>query len=218
MTIEERIRQQLQNLIEDGRILTEGDPGQLTTGNACAGWLAAADHIVSMVCRQSTDPYRRSTSAIMKSGTGSNYAAHRAVGKMTALLKRLVSDVENGLIASVVSIAQADALDDLLDQAQDYHRKQHKEGAGILATAVFEDTVRRVARANDVAESGTKLDTLITALDQSDVITSIVAKRCRAAAGVRNDALHAQWDTVTLKDVESVLRLTRELLSDHLAK
>jgi hypothetical protein len=218
MTIEERIRQQLLNLIEDGRKLTEGDPKQLTIGNACAGWLAAADHIVSMVCRQPTDPYRRSTSAIITSGTGSNYVAHRAVGKMTALLNRLANDVENGLIASVVSIAQAEALDDLLDQAEDYHRKQHKVGAGILATAVFEDTVRRVARANEVADSGTKLDTLITELDQRDVITSIVAKRCRAAAGVRNGALHAQWDTVTLEDVESVLRLTRELLSDRLAK
>jgi hypothetical protein len=43
-----------------------------------------------------------------------------------------------------------------------------------------------------------------------------VAKRCRAAAGARNKALHAQWDEITLQDVESVIALTRELLTTHL--
>lgn len=217
MTIEDRIRQKMQSLIEDGRTLTAGDREQPTVWNACVGWLASADHIVSTVCGKSADAYRQSALAIMRS-TASNYAAHRAVGKMTALLERLADDVENALVASVISAAQAEALDDLLDQAADYHRKQHKEGAGILATAVFEDTLRRVARAHDVPEAGVALDSVISALDQKDVITSIVAKRCRAAAGVRNGALHAQWDRVTLGDVDTVLHLTRELLSNHLAK
>jgi hypothetical protein len=38
-----------------------------------------------------------------------------------------------------------------------------------------------------------------------------VAKRCRAAAGARNKALHAQWGEITLQDVEKVIALTREL-------
>ena len=128
---------------------------------------------------------------------------------MVELLRHLAADVENGLIATVVSTAQAEALDDLLDQAEDYYRRKHKEGAGILATAVFEDTVRRIARASEVTEARVKLDARITELNREDVITSIVAKRCRAASGVRNGALHAQWETVTLDDVHDVLRLTR---------
>ena len=71
---------------------------------------------------------------------------------------------------------------------------------------------------HDVHEAKVPLDTVITTLDQKDVITSIVAKRCRRPAGVRNGALHAQWDTVTLDDVDTVLRPTRELLSSHLAE
>ena len=147
MTIEDRIRQQMQRLITDGSALAGGvfDEAHRSAG---VGWLASADHCVSMVCAKPTDPYRRSTAAILSSEEATNYAVNNCVGQLTELLKRLVVDVENGLVASVVSAAQAEALDDLLDQAADYHRRQHMEGAGILATAVFEDTVRRVARAS----------------------------------------------------------------------
>ena len=143
---------------------------------------------------------------------------NNVVGCLTELLKRLASDVDNGLVASVAAIAGAETLDDLLDQAEEYYRKSHKEGAGNLATAVLEDTVRRIARAHKVTEAGVKLDSLITTLTQDDVITSIVAKRCRAAAGVRNATLHAQWDQVTIEDVDSVIRLTRQLLSECLSR
>jgi hypothetical protein len=43
-----------------------------------------------------------------------------------------------------------------------------------------------------------------------------MAKRCRAASGARNKALHAQWDQITLQDVEMVIALARELLTGHL--
>jgi hypothetical protein len=100
----------------------------------------------------------------------------------------------------------------LLDQAKEYHKRNNKEGSGILGTAVFEDTVRRLARANMVTEAGTKTDRIISELDKKGTINGIIAKRCRVAAGVRNHALHAQWNEFSLSDVEDVIRLTNEPL------
>jgi uncharacterized protein YutE (UPF0331/DUF86 family) len=77
--------------------------------------------------------------------------------------------------------------------------------------------MRRVARTNQVSDKDVKTDTLITALDQNGTITGVMAKPCRAAAGIRNKALHAQWDEYTLDDVRAVIVLTRELINAHLA-
>src|SRR6478609_3526736 len=57
--------------------------------------------------------------------------------------QRVSSDIESGLISSIANAARAETLDDLLGQAKEYHQRNRKEGAGILATAVYEDTIRR---------------------------------------------------------------------------
>jgi uncharacterized protein YutE (UPF0331/DUF86 family) len=103
-----------------------------------------------------------------------------------------------------------------LDQAAEYHKRRQLQGSSILATAVFEDTLRRICRSNGISDRDVSSDTLITALDQGGFITSVMAKRCRAASGARNKALHAQWDQITLQDVEMVIALARELLTGHL--
>jgi hypothetical protein len=59
---------------------------------------------------------------------------------------------------------------------------------------------------------------VISALAKQDVITGIVAKGCRLAAGVRSEALHANWDGYELADVKRVIEITRELLKEHLTR
>jgi uncharacterized protein YutE (UPF0331/DUF86 family) len=120
--------------------------------------------------------------------------------------------MDAGVIVDVGNAIRAETLDNLLDQAKEYHKRNNKEGSGILGTAVFEDTVRRLARANMVTEAGTKTDRIISELDKKGTINGIIAKRCRVAAGVRNHALHAQWNEFSLSDVEDVIRLTNEPL------
>jgi uncharacterized protein YutE (UPF0331/DUF86 family) len=63
-----------------------------------------------------------------------------------------------------------------------------------------------------------KLDQVISELDKKDVITSLMAKRCRTAAGVRNHALHAQWDELSPDDIADVIRLTHQLLTEQLSR
>ena len=118
-------------------------------------------------------------------------------------------------VTSITAAASAETLDDLLGQAGEYHKRKNKEGAGILATAIFEDTIRRLARLSGVTEVSVRTDQIISDLNSKDIITGIMAKRCRVAAAVRNSALHAHWNEFTLTDIEDVIRLTRELLSGY---
>lgn len=141
------------------------------------------------------------------------------MGEFTQFLKRLLEDIDDGLLASVADQASAEAFDDLLDHAESYLKDGRKDGSGILATAVFEDTVLRIARTHGVHEAESmKLDKLFTELQKLGVITGIDAKGCRLAAGVRNKALHANWNDFELPDVARTIGITRELLKEHLAR
>jgi hypothetical protein len=81
----------------------------------------------------------------------------------------------------------------------------------VIAGIVFEDTIRRICRVLGVAENGVKLDKLISELAKQDhpVLTSLKAKRARAAAGLRTSAAHARWEEIDLGDVAPVIELTK---------
>ena len=212
MVVEQKIRDRILSLVQDGERLAIGDTHDQARNqahaNACMGWIAAANHMVALVCLSPTHPYREASERT-KHWEGFN--ANRGVGELTALLKQLLIDTDQGTLTSVADQARAETLDDLLDQATEYYKLRHLQGSGVLGTTVFEDTIRRICRSNGIADKGVKTDALISALAGRNLITSVVAKRCRAAAGVRNQALHAQWSEVTLKDIEAVISLAREL-------
>jgi uncharacterized protein YutE (UPF0331/DUF86 family) len=138
------------------------------------------------------------------------------MGQAAAVLERLENDIDRGLIASVAMSARAETLDDLLEQAKEYHRRGHQEGSGILATAIYEDTIRRIARVKQIGDPHGPAEQIIIELTKAGVITGVTANRCRTASRVRNSALHAKWGEYTLADVDEVLRITGQLLSDHL--
>jgi hypothetical protein len=218
MVIEQNIQDRIIALVEEGERLSLGNEhGQLlddTHESECVGWMGAANHALAAVCPSPVNAYREAAERIVKHPFG--YALNLGVGHLTSLLKQLLTDIDLGLLSSVANQARAETFDDLLDHAARYHKDQRLDGSAILATAVFEDTLRRICRAKGIPDKDVKSDSLITSLDQGGFITSIVAKRCRAAGGARNKALHAQWDEITLQDVESVIALTRELLTAHL--
>jgi hypothetical protein len=218
MVIEQNIQDRIVALVEEGEGLSCGNEhGQIlddTHESECVGWMGAANHALAAVCPSPVNAYREAAERIVKRDFG--FALNQGVGHLTSLLKQLLVDIEYGLLSSVANQVRAETFDDLLDEAAEYHKRKHLQGSGVLATAVFEDTLRRICRSNGIADKDVKTDPLITALDQGGFITSVVSKRCRAAAGVRNKALHAQWDEITLQDVETVIVLTRELLTAHL--
>lgn len=222
MSIEAALRRRIQQLAEEGRELAVGDRASSRVrdekhAQQCQGWIAAVTHVVSSVCPRLTDPYRVVVDRLVEAPKR-RYIINTTVGELSELLFRLISDVDEGLIASVAEMARGETFDDLLDRADEYLRRQHKEGAAVLTTAVFEDTMRRIAGAHSLAQPDDKMDRIIAEMEKAGIITSVVAKRCRAAAGLRNSALHARWDEFTLHDVEPAISLTRQLIEEHLAR
>lgn len=221
MAIEDNLRTRFKNLIEDGGPLSIGEPEDGWCRDArhvaeCRGWLVAADYAVSLVCPNPNDAYRNTVARILVRDEGAGGTINRTVGELTEILKRLLVDIEDGLLASIANQVTAETFDDLLDHAEKYLNDGRKDGSGILATAVFEDTVRRVGRSHGIDDR--KLDAVISELAKQGIITGLDAKACRLAAGVRNEALHANWDEFELAHVSRTIETTRDLLKNHLAR
>ncbi len=218
--LEERLVDRIQELIALSEGLRQGKPNYGTLKSEqqraeCSAWLGAAYNAICQACALPGHPYRKTYDDIRSGSPRGQVHVH--VGAVGEMLKNMLEDARRGLLTSVADNACAETFDDLLDHADEYFREGRKDGSGILASAVFEDTLRKVARSNEIIEADTNLDAVISSLKREGVITKIVAKRCRTAADVRNAALHADWEAFTLGDVEDVIKLTRQLLEEHLA-
>ena len=57
---------------------------------------------------------------------------------------------------------------------------------------------------------------MINELKERGVITDEQKRRVQASAFVRNKATHADWSGFSLEGVDDTIRLTKELISQHL--
>ena len=141
---------------------------------------------------------------------------HNHVGELAAVLIALQNDADLGLLASVADRTRAETFDNFLDHSDAYLRKNRKNESGVIAGVVFEHSLRRICRKNQVMEKGLRVDKLISDLSSKGLISGVQAKRARVAAHVRTKATHAQWDEFEAEDVQATIRFTWELIESKL--
>jgi len=118
-------------------------------------------------------------------------------------LKALLQDIENGLLTNIEYKISAKSFLDFFDHAKTYLKQNKKMEASVIASSVFEDTIRKIGRKNCLEFP--KLDRLIDELTKSGIITTTELKKYKYFAGIRNDAMHANWDKFTLDDVKDLI-------------
>ena len=216
MPIEDVVVGRIKELIAEAQGLRVADKYGLAKSTedeqACNGWLAAATNIIQMVVPPDS-PYRKYAEKIAGFEHGARIPD--AVGRVGAILARLLKDAQSGLLSSIADHARAEVFDDFLDHAKAYLRDGRKNEAGVIAGVVFEDSVRRVCRKLSILEQGQELDALISRLAKSNTITATKAKRARVAAHVRTKATHAQWNEFELSDVKTTIDFTEEFIAAH---
>ncbi|EGW21429.1 hypothetical protein [Methylobacter tundripaludum] len=218
MEIEEKVRKKFKTLIKKGDQLKHGNENNhvcsIEHQQECTGWLASTHNLVHLVLKSPSNPYRVSIDQIC---TRRGFNSNQFVGTANVILKSLLKDIDLGLLSSIENQTKASVFDDFLDHAKEYLRRKHKNEAGVIAGVVFEDTLRNIYRKMiDSAEKGKTLETLIVDLVHEEILTQTKAKRARVAAHVRTKATHAQWDEFDLKDVDTTIDFTEELILKYL--
>ena len=136
--------------------------------------------------------------------------------RLYGLLESAKEEWDRGLLRKVEYIFVASTFDDFLDHAADYHKGNKKLESSVLASAVLEDTINRIATKNGITPSGMSLEPLIDELVKNNVFTAVKAKRIKGYTSVRNHALHAEWDSFDIRDVGEMINGIRELIEHYI--
>lgn len=140
----------------------------------------------------------------------------QGIGMLIGHLRAIRDAIEVGEFKHFEDEVAAGDLQGFLDYSKAFYAESKKVESSVIAAAVFEDTMRRIANANDLDRS-VKLDMIISALVTKGVITKLESKKFRVYADIRNSALHASWDEFELPDVDDLIRGTEELVVRHMS-
>lgn len=178
-------------------------------------WMTSCANLISLTTAQGSY-FRDELTRITTSKELAGGAPWPLVQKMHGLLASLKDEAEHGLLRRLEDTVMATAFDDFLDHAEAFHRANKAREAGVLAAIVLEDTIKRIATKNNVSGNGLTLEPLVDALAKAQVFTPVKAKRVKAYVGVRNPALHAEWDKFDIRDAGELISGTRELIEHFL--
>lgn len=131
-----------------------------------------------------------------------------------SLFKALKDDYENGYLNSIEMIAQADVLEDQLEQAKELLSKKYKLASAVIAGIVLETSLRKLC-INHSINIG-KLDKMNADLAKANVYNKLYQKKITALAEIRNSAAHGKDSEFTHDDVESMIRDIESFLENYL--
>ncbi len=174
-------------------------------------WIASVANLFRIIATPDTYFHQECERILHDEGLRREVPYH-VVQKLLGLLDSVLEEIQSGLLRKAEYIFIASTFDDFLDHAEEYHKAGKKIESSVLASAVFEDSVRKLGTKSAVKESGVALDALIDALVKVNVLTTVKAKRINGYSAVRNKALHAQWDDFDIRDVGEMIKGTREIL------
>ena len=178
-------------------------------------WLTSAANAIHQVAPPGSF-FRVEVDRLIAGSHQQNGILCKAFEKVLGVLQSLQLEAEAGLLTKLEYQVVATTFDEFIDHAASYHRSGKLQESSVIASAVLEDTIKRIASKNGIASNGMSLDPLIDELAKQNVFSPVKAKRLKAHAAVRNHALHAEWEKFDLKDAAKLIEGVRELLDEYL--
>ena len=178
-------------------------------------WLGSTANLLKLI-DQPNGTFMTKCDRLMNKEDNNTGIPSRIVQKMYGILASAQDEWKRGFLRKIEHIVIAEAFDDFLNHASIYHKGNKKIESSVLASAVLEDTIKKIAQKNNVPPKGKSLEPLIDELVKEGIFTLVKAKRIKGFAGVRNHALHAEWEDFDIKDVGQLISGVRELIDNFL--
>lgn len=209
--IEKRLRDKIAQLIDEADALAamavETDKGYAEA----TAWLVETLNVVKLALPDPFQPFRFQIEL-----TARQTMSSVKVLTIAATLRSLLKDVDRGLVGTITNKIRGETFDDLLDLAVAYRGRDGKDQAGAVVSIVFEDTMRKIYADKIDKVAQPELEQVTIALTKKEVITEEQAAQARAAALVRNKALHANWNGFTMDGVDATIKITKALIEAYL--
>ncbi len=217
-TMQEHVLKRIEELVASGTVtMRSQSKGEYWMRDIVAAqtWMASAANAIQQVAPVGSF-FREELQRLMANDQLKGGIPGTVVEKLLGVLHSVHLEARAGLLMRLEDQVVATAFDDFLDHAAEYHKSGKLKEAAVLSSAVLEDTIKRIAIKNQVDPTSISLDPLIDELAKRSVFSPVKTKRIKSFVGVRNHALHAEWDKLDLRDVGAQIAGVRELLDEHL--
>jgi hypothetical protein len=220
MSTQERIVQQFQELLAEGRQVLQAagwDGSEMQRHPPTPDYTrfrTSALNLIRRSCGENSDHYKELRRlAESKDSANSSYYMMHCFGVVEAASR----DFGSGLLFDMKSLISADVLGDFIEQSEALLQAGYHVPAASLLGAVLEDTLRKLCERHGVqVAQKTKIDSLNADLARAEVYDKLVQKRVTALADIRNNADHGHFDRFRREDVEDMLRWIRSFAADRL--
>jgi uncharacterized protein YutE (UPF0331/DUF86 family) len=154
---------------------------------------------------------------VIRERDGGSLAAFWIKELADRVLRGIIADLDAGIVGNLQGKVVREVLTDFLQLARATSKESGNDAknvAAVLTAALFEDTIRRMARSIGIPHIE-KLQDIITQLKEEGIIQGPQVGIAISYLNFRNRALHAQWDQIERESVASVLGFVEELLEKH---
>lgn len=179
---------------------------------ACLSWLLSAVNLLE-VSLPSDSRFRQEAQRLMPQADATIWSER--IATILGILKSAGIEWRNGLIDTLELRFIGLAFEDFLKHAAAFNEGGKKMEAAVLASAVLEDTVKRLCRKHAIPSDDKSLDSLINALKANQVLGKVKAERMKSYAALRNKAFHAEWDAFDERDLRQMIDGLEEVLEGH---
>jgi len=128
-------------------------------------------------------------------------------------------DYEGGYVFNIELLISGEIFGDFLILAKQSLSEGHKNVAAVLASAALEDALKRFAIANGLTvDNNPSMQEVINLLKSKRLVSGVQKKLLDTMPQIRNQAMHADWENLTLPDVNSVISLAEQFLVSHFSQ
>jgi hypothetical protein len=233
MSISHRIKNKIDELIGQAQaiapsmrsITQTGNFGQMTDGNfdyeAFIVWNTRCLNLLSRIQGGRTIHLEKFL-AQENRGRGAErktrgYHSHSVeVFHKVAILNALLSDIKEGLLFDQELLITADALSDILDQAEHLLSQKYKDASAVLVGAVLESTLRKICEKYEIVFNPRDTINPLNEKLKDVAYNMLTYKQIIAWAELRNMAAHGDFDTYGVQEVRDMLGWVKEFAVQQL--
>lgn len=141
--------------------------------------------------------------------------------EIIGVLEAVRYELENGLLDDIQKLLKADIFADFLEMGDHLLKEGYKDPAAVIIGSVLEDTLRKLASANNISTTNEKgklltIEPINVELARKDVYNQLVKKQITSWADLRNNAAHGHYDQYDAKQVEQMLYFVQTFATDYL--
>jgi len=154
-----------------------------------------------------------SNSRIMPQSWAPQYKNGMFVLELRGILANIKAEIQSGLLSSIRQQAKGEILADFIFLAKDAIDNGAKDVAAVLSCAALEDSLKRYAEMLGIEVEDKNLSEVINVLKASSVLPGPQAKVIQSFVGLRNKAMHAEWDKIDTSEVHSIIGFVQDFVA-----